>query len=320
MRKLSDQNKIDIVNQYNSGKSMTELSDKYKCSVSNISNLLRRRNIKIRSMSKSRRKYKVDETFFDKIDSHEKAQILGFLYADGCNDDKNIISVGIVSKDVDYLKTILNTLKSTHPIKYTKNKKYVMFSIRNKELSNKLKLLGCIPRKSLVLKFPLFLDKKYHNSFIRGYFEGDGSVFITKDNQAGFSICGTKDMCENISKIIENEVGISISVKTNKSIYCISIRGRNGIEKVMDWLYSNSTKLLMKRKHDIYLKIKREVHHKSSKYKCVCFEKETKKWRSYINTDKKMIKIGRFNSELDAVKSFNQKCIELNLPKKTIKL
>lgn len=40
----------------------------------------------------------------------------------------------------------------------------------------------------------------------------------------------------------------------------------------------------------------------SSKYIGVCFEKESNKWLSYINIDKKQIKLGRFTNEIEAAK------------------
>lgn len=37
---------------------------------------------------------------------------------------------------------------------------------------------GCVPNKSLILKFPTTLPNELVNDFIRGYFDGDGSVYI----------------------------------------------------------------------------------------------------------------------------------------------
>lgn len=37
---------------------------------------------------------------------------------------------------------------------------------------------GCVPNKSLVLTFPKDIPENLIHHFIRGYFDGDGSVFI----------------------------------------------------------------------------------------------------------------------------------------------
>lgn len=49
-------------------------------------------------------------------------------------------------------------------------------------MSRKLIELGCVQRKTYSLKFPKKnqLDPKYYASFIRGVFDGDGSIFRSK--------------------------------------------------------------------------------------------------------------------------------------------
>ena len=50
------------------------------------------------------RQYKLNVNYFNKIDSHEKAYVLGFLYADGSNTsnyDKNRYCITIVLKESD---------------------------------------------------------------------------------------------------------------------------------------------------------------------------------------------------------------------------
>lgn len=57
----------------------------------------------------------------------------------------------------------------------------VIQSLRSQKTVDDLKQLGCIERKSLILKFPteeqVPFDLLHH--FIRGYFDGDGSIFYT---------------------------------------------------------------------------------------------------------------------------------------------
>lgn len=65
--------------------------------------------------------------------------------------------------------------------------------------------LGCVPNKSLILKFPsenIFSNPELIRHFIRGYFDGDGSVFISREkhwrnkryfNVIHYRFCGTYD-------------------------------------------------------------------------------------------------------------------------------
>jgi hypothetical protein len=62
-----------------------------------------------------------------------------------------------------------------HP-KNTPEKIYDLYTwtIRNEHLWNTLKSLGCVPNKSLILKFPklsIFSDESLIRHFIRGYFD-----------------------------------------------------------------------------------------------------------------------------------------------------
>ena len=54
----------------------------------------------------------------------------------------------------------------------------------------------------------------------------------------------------------------------------------------------------------------------SSKYVCVTWNKETKKWQAQIVHNKKHIYIGSFENENDAAKAVNCKCKELKIPMK----
>ena len=131
------------------------------------------------------------------------------------------------------------------------SKKQRKLCITNKKLCNRLKELGVIEKKSLVLKFPKWLNKNLHKHFIRGYFDGDGSVFmVEKYKRAGFSMMGTKDFITNCGKIIKENTGCNFSMNQcgEKNTWNLSVDGNNQIEKVLKWLYENAT-VYMNRKH-----------------------------------------------------------------------
>ncbi len=74
---------------------------------------------------------------------------------------------------------------------------------------------GCVPNKSLILEFPKTVPSDLIHHFIRGYFDGDGSVFITRKkwirtpktlprieytDYIGISFNGTKELLEGINE------------------------------------------------------------------------------------------------------------------------
>lgn len=62
------------------------------------------------------RKYKINKNYFVKIDSEDKAYILGFIAADGYNNEKDRVSIGIHRKDIEILNYIKNKIKVENPI------------------------------------------------------------------------------------------------------------------------------------------------------------------------------------------------------------
>lgn len=128
--------------------------------------------------------YSIDKNFFEKIDSPEKAYVLGFIYADGYNSTKQI-SMSQINQDKDILEKINKCLKSDSPI-YNYNNAYGNESVRltfnSMKMCNDITQLGAIKNKSLVLKFPdnNIVPAKLKRHFIRGYFDEDGCIWNGK--------------------------------------------------------------------------------------------------------------------------------------------
>ena len=64
----------------NSGKNIKEIAEIVDIPAKRLAEMIKEFRLEIKKGSSS----KVNETFFDKIDSEEKAYLLGFFIADGC--------------------------------------------------------------------------------------------------------------------------------------------------------------------------------------------------------------------------------------------
>src|SRR5258706_15879796 len=73
----------EIINFYLKGKKLEEISEIYGICEESVRNILNKNNILRRTHSESCKRYSMDETFFEKIDTEEKAYILGLMYSDG---------------------------------------------------------------------------------------------------------------------------------------------------------------------------------------------------------------------------------------------
>lgn len=198
--------------------------------------------------------------FFEKIDTEEKAYILGFVYADGCI-SKNTFSIKLSIKDEDFLINIKNTLKSEHKIIHTINKngwgignESCSLSIVSKKMVNDLLNDGVFYNKSNILEFPSssIVPENLLHHFIRGYFDGDGSVYKAT-YAVGASFEGTKMFLDKLMNVLHEKIGTNSSVQKykNKEHYCIKIGGANLMKKFYNYLY-NDAHIYLDRKKKVF--------------------------------------------------------------------
>lgn len=112
--------------------------------------------------------------------SPDMAYVLGFIFADGClvKYKNGCHALDITSKDLKHLELIKQKLESGHKI--GKKERGYRIQIRNKDIYSDLIKIGLTPKKSETVKFPR-IPKRYFAHFIRGIFDGDGSVFKWRD-------------------------------------------------------------------------------------------------------------------------------------------
>ena len=167
-----------IISEYKKGKTLSALGREFGVSYSTIRNLLKRKGIKTEG---NKHNFPRDEFYFSNIDSKEKAYWLGFLYADGCvHSNSNEISITL--KDRDHLEKFRKAIKSNNKIgesidkRFSSMPKIYHFSIKDKQLKSDLIKWGCVPNKSLSLTKIPNIPRDFVSHFIRGYFDGDGSL------------------------------------------------------------------------------------------------------------------------------------------------
>jgi hypothetical protein len=208
-----------------------------------------------------KRKYPINEQFFDEIDSEEKAYFLGMLYADGTNSIKKTeVSLRLQEEDYEILLKLNDLLQPTKPIRpiiRDKRRKILFRMVMNsKKVSYRLNELGVVPNKTFKLAYPTWLNEKLENHFIRGYFDGDGCVTFNKCNEhLQISFTGTENMVLNIQRKLIDNAGLNM-VKVyiryperNNNIRTLMYSGKSNSVKICDYLYENANLYMTRKKN-----------------------------------------------------------------------
>lgn len=181
MRKIQlDESKL--VEMYENGDSTIKIAEVFNCAVGTINKRLKKLGVKMKSNKEYRTKYSFDHNFFETIDTEEKAYWLGFMYADGnVRKHRNQSVIQIKVNDQEIIEKFIKSINGNMSVSYYTNqigKTISAIHLTSDKMFDDLIKQGCIPNKSLVLTFPSKhqVPENLMNHFIRGYFDGDGSI------------------------------------------------------------------------------------------------------------------------------------------------
>lgn len=248
MRKLEGLTKGKLIELYaNNKKSLEDIGNLYKVSRVAIYKKLKKYGVKQRSKSQARIEaqkqgklpqqfFEINESFFSNW-SPEMAYVLGLVITDGCISQSGTVS--LCMNDKDLLEKVKEAMGSAHKITSSKHQKglyYYHFS--REKMVEDLEKLGVVPRKSLIVKFPE-VPQEYLSDFIRGVFDGDGSVFYDKRRpkfplRSKF-VSGSKDFIEGL------EEGLEFLGMPKRTIY--RQKTKNGFSYMFIYDHKNSVKL-----------------------------------------------------------------------------
>lgn len=203
--------------------------------------------------SNPNRKYQYDENFFEKIDNDQKAWLLGWFASDGTVAKDESAGISIHKKDIDVLWKIQKVLNTNIPIKKAKNHEMVKITLNSKkivqDIRKHLKIKGGKkPNQLGFLEIPIELI----NHFVRGVFEGDGSI-----SYKGQPVCNISAKSEKFLRYIGKNMGIPYHIYIDKKTKQCSLEyyGNNCIDflgKIYPDYYNGPR---MSRKYDKYLDI-----------------------------------------------------------------
>lgn len=191
-------------------------------------------------------KYFFDDNYLSNIDTPEKAYLLGWIASDG-SISHNQIDIAINIRDVDVLLYLKSLLDYNIPIYEKSNTDIVGFRICScqivKDVLKHLKLVN-IGKKDSTVQYP-DIDKELNQYFIRGYFEGDGSISL-KDGIPRVNISSNSPY---MLKSIKDIIGLGHIYNTSYELN----KGSEALE-FLRIIYEDEFFQYLDRKYSLYLK------------------------------------------------------------------
>ena len=240
-KRVSDLEEGDYVARLNDIKTEEK---KYKIRPSKIKNLVKiddKYVVKSRNLSRSNLIKLPEES------SEGLMEFLGLIVSDG-NISKKDDAITFANNDKDLINRFKLLLENLFDI--TKTKKYddgrlVTYS---KTLVMFLKHLGFKYDNKLSIPGYFYkLPNEQVMAFIRGYFDGDGTVAMTGKYPTPKLYSVSKEFMQELQSLLQIKLKISSKINLHKtpkgSLYALSIRGYEGRVKFLEIGSSNSTKM-----------------------------------------------------------------------------
>ena len=276
--KMSKENITKIYNEeYIKGVSALELEKKYNLTKGYLYRWFNKLELPLRSNSINSKKYSFNEDYFDTIDSQDKAYWIGFIYADGFITSKRkqsnrSLGISLAIKDKYHLHKLNNCLKSNTPVNeymetsgYAKGSTYCRVIYVSKKLTDDLINNGVYENKTNIITYPSLIPQEYIKDFIRGYFDGDGSIWKqNKNTQVNVGFVGTNEILEFIMKYLLDNNAILRSYPLNKRkegqvVSNFKFGGNRNSFRFLDFIYGNAT-IYLDRKYELYLELKQFIN------------------------------------------------------------
>ena len=229
-----------------------------------------------------KQRIKINENFFSTW-SNEMAYVLGVIYTDGnlieltLKDErykgiKSVKRLSISQKEPELLEKVLKLMDCNSRLIHRRRMEYnkivsgetYIFLVHNEKICDDLIRIGLTPNKSKTIEFPQIPDK-YVRHFIRGCWDGDGSVFnysdisrVYRQNRIGAtfvsgSLTFVQAMADKLADKLHEAGLIKRNIKKDKNSYRIAFAGEKNCKLLYKYLYENVTPdQYLERKYKIF--------------------------------------------------------------------
>ncbi len=214
-----------------------------------VLNYLRGYGLPVREPGELRRRYTLCNAGpFAEPQTDWHAYWLGFLAADGCVFTANgryLVRLRLKRSDEDHVRNFAQGTGSDAPV--TTRDGYVQVEYFDKELVAALAKWEIIPNKTLAIAFPAELPTHLQPAFVRGYFDGDGSIYWRsrggwRDATCKF-VSGSAPMIDGLRATL-TRAGIAtgkVSPGSGQAIVLPILAARPNLCRFAEYLYMDAT-------------------------------------------------------------------------------
>ena len=243
----------EVITRYKNGESCQVIADSFKVTFHTISNILEKNNI---ARDNKYKNINLNENYFEKIDSSDKAYFLGFMLTDGnISLNENTIRLSLSSKDEEILNIFKEKTGNENKICIREDEKHSerTFQLRSKKWKDDLAKYGVVPQKTSISEMPvLSTDMMPH--LIRGMIDGDGWISFNS-HQIGF--CGNEKTVNQLKDYLVKTLNV-YDVKVihaSENLWQITWASQKDIEKIGNYIYQNKDNCFLSRKYNNFLQI-----------------------------------------------------------------
>lgn len=262
-KELTDEQIQTVIDNYVIKKqSLATCGKEFGLSQKVVETLLKDNHINKRTYTEARqegRKYSCNDNFF-KYQNSDMAYILGLIASDGNVAKKeNLVTIELLTKDKEILEKIREKTKSTREIKdYVKSttgQETSKFCVWSKNWKDDLGKYGIFPNKTFTLTPPLFLDNKFFIDYLRGYFDGDGTIYKRKYGNAFEIVGASKPVILWMISQLANVYGICANFTSTITLsgtvmYKLNVEKADMLKRLYNLLYDTEDCLYLKRKKE----------------------------------------------------------------------
>ncbi len=200
---------------------------------------------------------------FKEIKTENDAYLLGLLLADGQIQQRRhqslLLRIDLINTDREILEKLAIHLgcKITDVRYYkaptTTSNAIARLILYSDDVCHNLMQWGVVPNKTYIVKWPTNLDTNLEHHFIRGYFDGDGSISKHPANPH-FKLCGTEQFLITCQHKLHEACQVSFTKlqcrfpERENNIRSLEYGGRLQVLRIMKYLYQDSSIFLQRKR------------------------------------------------------------------------